>query len=626
MLGTPLAFYLDKDISDRAALVDLVKKHGGSVSQGYSAVTYILVDPHRPSGQNLYRQYANKKGKVILDARWIRECIKLAALQTFATNWAGCKVDGTEESVDPQIQETPPPRVRTRQIEQPQQQHQQQQPHTLHIDPQTHYAFEAYVPPIQVPQPQPQSWQATPAIAPEQTHITPTHILHRPAAEYRQDPTPSWNHYHQPAAPVNPAPAQQYDYSRYRDDETGWAAAADTTAYYDPGPSVGLYVQPYQSTSYMEEEDTTPEAGPSTLPPAETPEKPRGRKRVRSTASLGATECPIRSSFSYRLPLVLLLRPLSQIRTLLRGPPTPPSRVVKSTYGGNLFTADDVLYLKKYIDYCHEQGLVLSLREICERIAVKAPHHTFYSWRRYCNKHQIRLGGYTMNVDRSASPNPDGDDDDSEQPVAHPAAPSGRPPGGSIHHLMHLDSTAPRNRSPTPPRALFRSTTGKGVAFTEDDVTWLLRFMEYRRQGPFCIYAIFADDDGDADLKASLTWSLFGRMLPAKWAPHHSRASWMKFWRRHKHEHERTEADAPLPPAPEKKMRYSRGDDILLAKYFCNKIEGKSDQIFQAFARMYPHHPWKGWQEHHRIHKAKIDHFIQRLANGETLEDDDETT
>jgi hypothetical protein len=37
----------------------------------------------------------------------------------------------------------------------------------------------------------------------------------------------------------------------------------------------------------------------------------------------------------------------------------------------------------------------------------------------------------------------------------------------------------------------------------------------------------------------------------------------------------------------------------------------------------YPHHPWKGWQEHHRIHKAKIDHFIERLANGETLEDEE---
>lgn len=37
-----------------------------------------------------------------------------------------------------------------------------------------------------------------------------------------------------------------------------------------------------------------------------------------------------------------------------------------------------------------------------------------------------------------------------------------------------------RTRSPTPPRALYRSTTGKGVAFTEEDVTFLVRFLEYR--------------------------------------------------------------------------------------------------------------------------------------------------
>lgn len=68
-------------------------------------------------------------------------------------------------------------------------------------------------------------------------------------------------------------------------------------------------------------------------------------------------------------------------------------------------------------------------------------------------------------------------------------------------------------------------------------------------------------------------------------APHHSKASWMKYWRRHKHEFNRTDTDAPLPPAPEKKMRYSRQDDILLAKYFFERPTGTSDSIFQAFGR-----------------------------------------
>jgi hypothetical protein len=273
--------------------------------------------------------------------------------------------------------------------------------------------------------------------------------------------------------------------------------------------------------------------------------------------------------------------------------PTPPSRVIKSTYGGNLFTAEDVLYLKKYIDYCQEQGLVLSLREICERIAVKAPHHTFYSWRRYCNKHQIRLGGYAMGAE-----DPEGGEPDQEEEQR-----AGPGPGtiATARQRIRDEGDQPRTRSPTPPRALFRSTTGKGVAFTEDDVTFLVRFMQYRKS------------QGRIDMVA------FWKDVASK-APHHSRASWMKFWRRHKHELERTDGDDPLPTAPEKKMRYSREDDVLLAKYFHERPDGTSDKIFQAFGRLNPHHPWKGWQEHHRIHKAKIDHLIQQLVNGENID------
>jgi len=55
-----------------------------------------LVDPHKSSGQNLYRQYAGKKQKIVLDSRWVHECIKANQLQTFHNNWAECKVTGTE--------------------------------------------------------------------------------------------------------------------------------------------------------------------------------------------------------------------------------------------------------------------------------------------------------------------------------------------------------------------------------------------------------------------------------------------------------------------------------------------------------------------------------------------------
>ena len=132
-------------------------------------------------------------------------------------------------------------------------------------------------------------------------------------------------------------------------------------------------------------------------------------------------------------------------------------------------------------------------------------------------------------------------------------------------------------------------------------------------------------------------------------APHHSRASWMKYYRRHKHELNRNDGDEPLPAPPAKKMRYGRRDDVLLATYFANKPEGTSDKIFQAFAKLvrlsilvlprcntepipvlicscsqHPHHPWKGWQEHHRIHKTKIDNLIEQIKNGIPLDAGDE--
>ena len=98
----------------------------------------------------------------------------------------------------------------------------------------------------------------------------------------------------------------------------------------------------------------------------------------------------------------------------------------------------------------------------------------FYSWRRYCNKHQIRLGGYVMNGDRSESPANGDPDVDEEEEMLHAD-------GLHMNTGQQLGSSSGRNRSPTPPRALYRSTTGKGVAFTREDVRFLTRFMEYRR-------------------------------------------------------------------------------------------------------------------------------------------------
>ena len=66
--------------------------------------------------------------------------------------------------------------------------------------------------------------------------------------------------------------------------------------------------------------------------------------------------------------------------------------------------------------------------------------------------------------------------------------------GGSSSRMLNVTNPArsspmQRDRSPTPPRALFRSTTGKGVAFTQEDVTFLVRLMEYRKL-VFCMFLL----------------------------------------------------------------------------------------------------------------------------------------
>ncbi|KAJ8076813.1 hypothetical protein PM082_001236 [Marasmius tenuissimus] len=639
MLGTPLPIYIEKDVQDRENLVGLVNKHGGSVSQQYSSVPYILVDPLKPSGQNLFRQYVEKKGKIVLDARWINECISVGRLQSFHSNWAGCKVTGNEtgHANDPTSEIIATPQVpdvtqdsRTLVLEQSVrgiiQPTSTLHPHVLHsatVEHMVHAAQTQGFPyPLYHPHP-PQTW-ANPETIPPQ-HIAPAQASLIPRPPYRDE---TWETY-DPGTSGTPSDAlvggTQYDY-RYRDDQTGWvtdepyydydqtyeqaagpsgflndpepaAPAAETTPSAAQVPPPQVHQEPPQPppASPAPTPASTPAtiatAGPSTEPPPapEPHERSRGRKRTRTALNLPAAS-----------PSSLVVNRKPPARS-----PTPPTRVIKSTYGGNLFTADDVEYLKKYIDYCQEQGLVLSLREICERIAIKAPHHTFYSWRRYCNKHQIRLGGYTMSADQSDSPHPEGENDIEEEASIQ----SGTGTIEAARARVQAD-TRPRDRSPSPPRALFRSTTGKGVAFTDEDVAFLIRFMEYRKS------------QGRLDMVA------FWKDVAAK-APHHSRASWMKYWRRHKHELERIDGDdQPMsaPSRPDKKRRYSREDDVLLAKFFCNQPEGTSDKVFQSFGREHPHHPWKGWQEHHRLHKAKIDHYIKRLKNGENIDVDDGET
>ncbi|KAF8741224.1 BRCT domain, a BRCA1 C-terminus domain, partial [Rhizoctonia solani] len=587
--GAPLSMYVEKDVPGRDEIIRLIEqKHSGVVATAYSTVPYILVDPTKESGQNLYRQYSAKRGKTVLNAQWVHACITAGQLQTFRTNYAGFKVDGTERDRAPDHQPAPPanpqpppqdpesPRAATRRRRR------------TDPAPPPGPAFTAQI--------QYQQW-------PEHPHY-PTQPQ-QPYYTGAPPPTQWATNQQYPALTVPVIEGSAYPpYPGYPGDEQGWAAPGEDAepSYYDHFQQLPYEYIPAPTQTVAPSQPENPSQSPEPAEPEEE-EEPRGRKRTRS----GRT----RNVLSEKVDPQKLVS--------ARGPPArspdPPARVVKSTHGGNLFTADDVQYLKSYIEYCQNQGLVLSLREICERLAVKAPHHTFYSWRRYCNKHQIRLGAYTM------------DDPVSEDRTGPPP-----PSNGAGTHQLAAPSTSVRpsvvglgrtDRSPTPPRALYRSTTGKGIAFTETDVTFLMKFLHYRRRK-------------NPELDMVQFWKDV-----AERAPHHSRASWMKYWRRHKHEleadpsmaanqppttsfsHPSTSAaasastsapDQPLPQGPpQKRKRYDNEDDLLLARYFATGPQGTSDAIFQRFAQLHPHHPWKGWQEHHRIHKNQIDHLMKKI-------------
>jgi hypothetical protein len=92
-----------------------------------------------------------------------------------------------------------------------------------------------------------------------------------------------------------------------------------------------------------------------------------------------------------------------------------------------------------------------------------------------------------MATDRATSPVPEGEDPIllEEEAMSSASATVPRVSPANVISAARLRARqareSGRNRSPTPPRALYRSTTGKGVAFTDEDVTFLLRFMEYRK-------------------------------------------------------------------------------------------------------------------------------------------------
>ena len=334
------------------------------------------VNPHKESGQALYRQYIGRKGKLVLNARWVYECVKHGQLQTFKANWAGCKLDGSEKYAShlPFVRRS---RLPTGSVHRrsPKRAHPRAASHvpshlslrrkfsmpTSHLRPLTL--------PTRIPIPQPRTlphgmMRAASPLRPL-TFSTSCHSRHKPPVIPILCGSPSPRHIRH-STPLPPAPPttltmhatvltktgrqpQRASIIQIRCDQSFLLIIRNPAI-----PDVPAQFGPYDNSDsgYLNIED--PSAAATTgsehtnmnanVPSADAgPSQPRGRKRTRSATHSGPVD------------------PASLVPP--KGPParspTPPTRVLKSTYGGNLYTADDVEYLKKYIDYCQDQGLVL---------------------------------------------------------------------------------------------------------------------------------------------------------------------------------------------------------------------------------------------------------------------------
>lgn len=125
-----------------------------------------------------------------------------------------------------------------------------------------------------------------------------------------------------------------------------------------------------------------------------------------------------------------------------------------------------------------------------------------------------------MDVDsRSPSPGQQEDDHGIADEAENTNAPtlSGEGPFTVDAAIRIYQERGMRNRSPTPPRALYRSTTGKGVAFTNDDIAFLCKFLAHRKFVlDLVILTRTMDTNLFADYRGARTWSAFGKMSQRK--------------------------------------------------------------------------------------------------------------
>ncbi|KAF8335754.1 uncharacterized protein EI90DRAFT_3047036 [Cantharellus anzutake] len=674
MLGQPLLFFVHEDVPHQTSVVEAIKNHGGTVLRSYSQATYIIVNPSTPGGKSLWRLYHGKKVKVLLEAEWVSACIRAGGLQsmTYANNWGGFQVTNIPNAdKSSSVENSEPPILAASDKDV-----QQTSSITNGMQPKPKGAPTVLAGELP-PAPQTSDTSRSAQFLNSQDHPQSFHGLSRwPSLSFGSSSNLATS-----SMLGQFTVGTQWDNSNPSDFVSPNSAEEGPTTSSFPLPSTWTeeHNRPFSPIMYYHEygygvASTHDANSPHTYehtgssrtslsallnsspPTSTTPQKKQSETRKRKRTS----ENTFDASVFVRAP------------DPSRRSPTPPRTIVSSLHGGNTFTSEDVSFLHRYIEYCRDKGLMLSLREICERLAIKAPHHSFFSWRRFCNKNKIRLGSYTMETTHDSSsvkepssahaePVPEAKVEKSEFPGGNHRDPhhqattlsessednlsvsdieegtewasqpeiSAADPDlpGPTHTFSSEGYSAPSNNlsirfsgelqnadgetffqleDPRPPTSLFRSSTGKGIAFTSDDVEYLLRFMSYRKH-----------QDG-----ATLNMVQFWKDV-AETAPHHSRASWMKYWRRHKHELEGDRGDIVAPMPPSKRSRYTREDDMLLAHFFAAQhAEDSQDNLFRLFASEHPHHPWKGWQERYRTHRAEILHMIDLIRQGEDLDDE----
>ncbi|KIM85138.1 hypothetical protein PILCRDRAFT_817120 [Piloderma croceum F 1598] len=101
-------------------------------------------------------------------------------------------------------------------------------------------------------------------------------------------------------------------------------------------------------------------------------------------------------------------------------PPTPPTRVVRGSNGGNRYTPEDKEFFIKFIHYELENDPSLTKHDLCVKLAEKVPSHSADSWKSYWSGAHELPDKIFASYDRASS-------DDGHHPKASAPAPVLKP-------------------------------------------------------------------------------------------------------------------------------------------------------------------------------------------------------